>query len=83
MSHSHANHSTQSLSPRAKPEQRHPQSIRARDAAALLGVSESTFWNWQARIGMPRARKIGPKTTVWDRDELIAWRDAQGERAAA
>jgi predicted DNA-binding transcriptional regulator AlpA len=43
-----------------------------------LGIGESTFWRWaKEREGFPRARRIGPKTTVFDVAELIAWRDAQ------
>lgn len=50
--------------------------IRPRQAAALLGVGLATLYRWQAsRPDMPRARKLGPRTTVYDRAELLAWRD--------
>lgn len=54
-----------------------PKSVRARQVAALLGISLATVWVWAKRPDFPRARKIGPQTTIWDRDEILAWRDAQ------
>lgn len=55
-----------------------PTSIRADLAASILGVSTATFWRWyKVRPDMPRAFKPSIRCTVWDRDELIAWRDAQ------
>lgn len=65
------------------------QSIRPKQAASLLGVGLATLYRWQAsRPDMPRARKLGPRTTVYDRAELLAWLDmspdagthARGER---
>ena len=51
-------------------------SIRPKQAAALLGIGLATLYRWQAeRPDMPRARKLGPRTTVYDRLELLAWRD--------
>jgi prophage regulatory protein len=65
--------------PRASQQPAPAQSVRAAGAARLLGIGESTFWRWQKeREGMPAPRRIGPKTTVFDVAELIAWRDAQG-----
>lgn len=61
------------------------QSIRPKEAASLLGIGLATLYRWQAeRSDMPRARKLGPRTTVYDRGELIAWRDRSpdaGQRA--
>ncbi len=57
-----------------------PKSVRARQVAALLGISLATVWVWAKRPDFPRARKIGPQTTIWDRDEILAWRDAQVQR---
>lgn len=51
-------------------------SIRPKQAAALLGIGLATLYRWQAeRPDMPRARKLGPRTTVYDRTELLEWRD--------
>lgn len=53
------------------------QSLRPQQAAALLGVSIATFWRWLAlRADMPRPRRLSARCTVFDRDELLAWRDA-------
>lgn len=61
------------------------QSIRPKEAASLLGIGLATLYRWQVeRPDMPRARKLGPRTTVYDRGELIAWRDSSpdaGQRA--
>ncbi len=62
----------------ASPDVAPTQSVRAGAGARILGIGESTFWRWaKEREGFPRARRIGPKTTVFDVAELIAWRDAQ------
>ena len=60
-----------------KQEAPQPKSLRARQVAALLGISLATVWVWAKRPDFPRSRKIGPQTTIWDRDEILAWRDAQ------
>jgi prophage regulatory protein len=54
------------------------QSVRAGAGARLLGIGESTFWRWaKQREDFPAPRRLGPRTTVFDAGELIAWRDAQ------
>ena len=51
-------------------------SARPAQAAQLYGVHISTIWRWVAeRHDFPRPRKIGPRTTVFDTAELIAFRD--------
>lgn len=67
----------------AKPQPQ-TQSVRAAAGADLLAIGEATFWRWnKTRPDFPQARRIGPKTTVWDAAELIAWRDAQAGKVAA
>jgi prophage regulatory protein len=60
-------------------------SLRPAQAAELLGIGVSTLWKWQAEREdfktTVRARRLGPKCTVFDRAELLAWRDAQLSRA--
>lgn len=47
----------------------------------MLGVGLSTFWRWaKERPGFPNARKLSPRCTVFDVEELIAWRDAQAKK---
>ncbi len=56
-------------------------SLRPNDAAALLGISKNTLYRWlRLDPTFPRPCRLGPNTTVFDADELLAWRD--GKRAA-
>ncbi|MBL8308021.1 MAG: AlpA family phage regulatory protein [Rubrivivax sp.] len=75
--------STATTKPHSRPAVRSTpdrQSIRPKEAAHLLGIGLATLYRWQAeRADMPRARKLGPRTTVYDRGELIAWRDGSPE----
>lgn len=52
-------------------------SLRAKDAAQLLGASEPTFWRWTRQPGFPKARRLSSRCTVFDRAELLAWRDSK------
>ena len=54
------------------------QSLRPKDAASFLGIGISTLWRWQhERMDMPRPRRLSIRCSVFDRDELAAWRNAQ------
>lgn len=54
------------------------QSVRPKDAASLLGIGVSTIWAWvKKREGFPKPRKLSSRCTVFDVQELVAWRDAQ------
>jgi prophage regulatory protein len=56
------------------------QSLRTKQAAELLGIGLATFWRWaKERPDFPASRKLSPRCTVFDRDELLAWRDGQGK----
>lgn len=56
------------------------QSARPKDAASLLGVGVSTFWRWaKERPDFPKPRKLSSRCTIFDVQELIAWRDAQAK----
>lgn len=56
------------------------QSARPKDAASLLGVGVSTFWRWaKERPDFPQPRKLSNRCTIFDVQELIAWRDAQAK----
>lgn len=58
-------------------------SLRARQAAEFLGIGEATFWRWvKERAGFPKGIKLSPRVTVFQRDELVAWRKAQDGRSA-
>lgn len=52
--------------------------LRPKNAAAFLGIGVSTLWRWQTeRSDMPRARRLSTRCTVFDRNELQAWLNAQ------
>jgi prophage regulatory protein len=63
----------------------HPTtSLRPKHAAEFLGIGESTFWRWaKERPDFPKPIRLGTRTTVFPLDQLTAWRDAQGRKAAA
>ncbi len=53
-------------------------SLRPASAAFLFNVSEKTFWSWVAtRHDMPKPRRPTKRCTLFDRAELLAWRDQQ------
>lgn len=53
-------------------------SIRPREAATLLGIGLATLWRWsRQRSDFPKARRLSARCTVFDRGELLNWRDAQ------
>ncbi len=55
-------------------------SARPKVAAHLLGVGVSTLWRWvKEREDFPKARKLSSSCTVFDVQELMAWRDAQAK----
>lgn len=54
------------------------RSVRPKEAAELLGISEPTLHRYaRLRPGFPAKRKFSPGVTVFLVAELIAWRDAQ------
>lgn len=51
-------------------------SARPAQAAQLFSCHISSIWRWVAdRPDFPRPRKVGPRTTVFDTAELIAFRE--------
>lgn len=54
-----------------------PKSVRAKQAAELLGIGRSTFWRYAGSPDFPKARRLSPRCTVFDTDELLAWRDTK------
>ena len=49
-----------------------PRWLRTRDAAARLGLSETTFRDWIRAGRLPQGKKAGANVTVWDIRELDA-----------
>lgn len=59
-----------------------PASLRPKLAAKAMGVSPSTLLRWEhERPDFPPPRRLSTRVTVYDRDRLLAWRDAQGVAA--
>ena len=54
-----------------------PQTVRADEAARLLGIGKSTLWRYARASDFPKARRLSPRCTVFDVDELLAWRDSK------
>jgi predicted DNA-binding transcriptional regulator AlpA len=50
-----------------------PLLLRARDAAEVLGVSQSLFAQLDNMGHVPQALRIGEKRKVWRYLELVAW----------
>lgn len=58
-------------------------SMRPRQAAQFLGIGESTLWRFiKERPDFPKPIKLGARTTVLVRSQLVAWRDAQADKVA-
>lgn len=58
-----------------------PTSCRPAQAAELLGIGRATLWRWaKERHDFPRPRRLSGRCTVFDREELLAWRDAQAQK---
>ena len=59
--------------------------LRCKRVAERCDTSPSTVWRWAheprfAHLNFPKPIKLGPKTTVWDEDELDRY---DAERKAA
>lgn len=58
------------------------ETIEAREAAAILGVSEWTVYNLARRRIIPHI-KIAPRRVLFRRASLLAWLDAQEQASMA
>jgi predicted DNA-binding transcriptional regulator AlpA len=52
-------------------------SLRPHSAADLLGCGLSTFWTLAKREDFPPLIKVSSRSTIVDREQLLAWRDRQ------
>lgn len=39
--------------------------IRAKQAAELIGIAESTFWRWVSEGRIPQGTRLSKRATVW------------------
>lgn len=54
------------------------KSLRPKHAAEFLGIARATLFRWcKERADFPKPRHLSARCTVFDKDELITWRDAQ------
>lgn len=57
-----------------------PPTLRPKQAAALLGIAESTFWAWQRERpdfrNQVRKRHLCARVVVLDTAEVISFRDS-------
>ena len=44
--------------------------MRAKNAAAFLGIGESTFWRWVQQGRLPKGARLSARTTVWKYEDL-------------
>ena len=51
-------------------EQRNAGAMRAKSAAAFLGIGESTYWRWVKEGRLPKGKKLSARATVWMRADL-------------
>lgn len=54
-----------------------PIHFRAADAAAFLGVAESTFWRWAREGRLPKGVRLSRRCTVWPREALAQFVERQ------
>lgn len=54
---------------------------RAKRGAEIIGCGTSTFWRYAKEVkDFPKKRRISPRLSVWDEQELICWRDSRIEK---
>ncbi len=44
--------------------------MRAKHAAAFLGIGESTFWRWVKEGRLPKGARLSARATVWKCEDL-------------
>lgn len=55
------------------------QSYRPKQAAELLGIGVATLWRWvKERADFPKPIRLSARCTVFDGEQLLAWRNSQG-----
>lgn len=51
--------------------------LRAKDAAAFLGLGVSTFWRWVKEGRLPKGTRLSARVTVWRISDLESFIDQQ------
>lgn len=56
--------------------------LRAKGAAAYLGISQSTFWRWVQQGRIHKGTRLSARCTVWPREELERFMQEQASTYA-
>lgn len=56
--------------------------LRAKTAAAFLGIGESTFWRWVKEGKLPKGRRLSARATVWLKEDMEQFLEQAAENAA-
>ena len=55
-----------------------PDLVRSAQAAQEMGIGRSSFWLYaKTKPGFPKGVRLSPRCTLWSRQELAAWLEAQ------
>ena len=55
-----------------------PDWVRSAQAAQEMGIGRSSFWLYaKTKPGFPKGVRLSPRCTLWSRQELAAWLEAQ------
>ena len=55
-----------------------PDLVRSAQAAQEMGIGRSSFWLYaKTKPGFPKGVRLSPRCTLWTRQELAAWLEAQ------
>lgn len=55
-----------------------PDWVRSAQAAQEMGIGRSSFWLYaKTKPGFPKGVRLSPRCTLWNRQELATWLEAQ------
>lgn len=55
------------------------RAIRAKEAAKILSIGVSTFWNWVSKGKLPKGRRLSSRCTVWMEKDIFYFLDHANE----
>ncbi len=54
-----------------------PKVFRAKEAAAYLGIAQSTFWRWVRDEVLPEGTLLSPRCRVWEITDIDAFLESK------
>ena len=61
-----------------------PMFLRAKDAAAFMGITTATLYRWaRTKADFPKPVKLGENASAWRRDELVEWGNMRSDQRRA